>query len=82
MYPLPRVYDSFDQVRAATTFSKIDLRTGYHQLRIKDKYISKIAFRKRYRHYQFVVLHFGLTNAPAAFMCLMNNVLSIWTNLF
>ena len=70
-YPLPRIDDLFDQMR-----SKIDLRSGYHQVRIKDEDIHKIAFRTRYGLYEFVVVPFGLTNEPATFMCLMNSVFS------
>nr|GEW97811.1 putative reverse transcriptase domain-containing protein [Tanacetum cinerariifolium] len=73
-YPLPRIDDLFDQLQCSSVYLKIDLRSGYHQLRVKDEDILKIAFRTRYGHYEFQVIPFGLTNAPAVFIDLMNHV--------
>nr|GEU33436.1 hypothetical protein [Tanacetum cinerariifolium] len=73
-YPLPRIDDLFDQLQGSQYFSKINLSFGYHQLRVHEDYIPKTAFRTRYGHFEFIVLPFGLTNAPAVFMDLMNRV--------
>ncbi|GKF78961.1 putative reverse transcriptase domain-containing protein, partial [Tanacetum coccineum] len=73
-YPLLRIDDLFDQLQGLQFFLKIDLRSGYHQLRVHEDDIPKTTFRNRYGHFKFTVMPFGLTNAPAVFMDLMNRV--------
>ena len=80
--PLHRINDLFDQVGGARIFSNIDLRSGYHQIWIHDEDIHKTAFRTRYGNYEFVVMSFGLTNEPANFMCMMNNIFNRYLDKF
>jgi hypothetical protein len=81
-YPLPRIDDLFDQLKVACVFSKIDLRSGYHQLKIRATDIPQIAFITRYGLFEHTVMSFGLTNAPAYFMYLMNKVFMEYLDKF
>ena len=81
-YPLPRIDDLFYQLRGARVYSKIDLRTGYHQLRVRERDIPKTAFKTRYGNFEFTMMPFGLTNAPAAFMDLMHRVFQPYLDQF
>lgn len=81
-YPLSMIDELFDQMIGTQVFSKLDLKSSYHQVRIEDEYIHKITFRKRYGHYEFVGVPFGLTNASSTFMCLMNSAFSKYLDKF
>jgi hypothetical protein len=81
-YTLPRIDDLFDQLKGARAFSKIDQRSGYYQMKIKEADVAKTAFRTRYGHYEFLVLPSGLMNGPALFMDLMNRVFQPYLDKF
>ncbi|GJU48674.1 putative reverse transcriptase domain-containing protein [Tanacetum coccineum] len=81
-YPFPRIDDLFDQLQGSQFFSKIDLRSGYHQLRVHEDEIPKTAFRTPYRHFKFIVMPFGLTNASAVFIDLINRVCRPYVDKF
>ena len=81
-YPLSRIDDLFDQLKGTGVFSKINLRSGYYQLRVKDVDVPKTAFRTRYDRYEFLVMPFGFTNAPTSFMNLMNRVFRPYMDQF
>ncbi|GKE34583.1 putative reverse transcriptase domain-containing protein [Tanacetum coccineum] len=81
-YPLPRINDLFDQLQGSSVYSKNDLRSGYHQLRVRDEDIPKTASRTRYKHYEFQVMSFGLTYAHAVFMDIMNHVCKPYLDKF
>ena len=81
-YPLPKIDNLFDHLQGSCVFSKIDLRSEYHQLRVKSEHILKTAFRTRYGHYEFLVIPFGFTNVLAVFMDLMNRVFNRYLDKF
>ena len=81
-YPLPRIDELFDQLQVSQVYSKIDLKSGYHQFKVRENEVSKTAFRTRYGHYEFLVMPFGLTNAPVVFMDLMNRVFNPYLDKF
>jgi len=81
-YPLPRIDDLMDQLVGARVFSKIDLRSGYHQIKVKDEDMQKTVFRTRYGHYEYTVMPFGVTNAPGVFMEYMNRIFHAYLDRF
>jgi len=81
-YPLPRIDDLMDQLHESSMFSKIDLRSGYHQILVKADDVQKTAFRSRYGHYKYMVMPFGVTNAPAVSMDYMNRIFRLFLDKF
>jgi len=81
-YPLPRIDDLMDQLVGARVFSKINLRSAYHQIKVKDEDMQKTAFRTRYGHYEYTVMPFGVTNAPGVFMEYMNHIFHTYLDCF
>jgi len=81
-YPLPRIDDLMDQLVGARVFSKINLRSGYHQIKVKDEDMQKTTFRTRYGHYEYKVMPFGVTNAPGVFMEYMNRIFHAYLDKF
>jgi hypothetical protein len=81
-YSLPRMDELFDQLQGAGCYSKLDLRQGYYQVKVKEEDIPKTTFNTRYWHFEFVVMSFGVTNAPATFMDLMHRVFQLYLDRF
>ena len=81
-YPLPGINDLLDQLKGVGVFSKIDLRSGYHQILVRPEDVQKITFRSRYDHYKYVVMPFGMMNAPTIFMDYMNRIFRPWLDKF
>ena len=82
MYPLSKIDYQFDQMKGSKAFSNIELRSSYHQVILKEENIHKTTFWTKYSHYEFLVVPFGIANAPAAFMCLMNSVFNKYLDKF